>query len=175
MATLCSLTFLIGVLMFALQYEWIVFRIPLSTTTTTDSQIKTKKTVSIHYWHHERWHTEKQELIWSKNLTENLYTTISNWLSTIDAEQIIPKKITLQSATILPNKQDVYLSFDHNILSKEWSTFEKWMLIESLLKTIRENALPIQRIYFLVHHQPLHDPHLDFTNSWPIDGFITLK
>ncbi len=161
--------------MFAFHYEWLILRIPHVAHASLNQHIKTKQPIQLYYWHDQRWHTEKQELIWSTNTTENLHTVVSSWLSILDAEQIIPKKTTLQAATILPNKQAAYLSFDRNLLPKEWSTYHKWMLVEGLLKTIRENNISIECISFLVHHQPLHDPHLDFTNPWPVTGFLALK
>jgi hypothetical protein len=45
-------------------------------------------------------------------------------------------------------------------------------LIEGLLKTLRENDIKIQRIHFLLHHQPLVDYHLDFSHPWPLEGFL---
>ena len=158
--------------MFAFHYEWIIIRIPQSIDARQNQQMKTKQKVQLSYWHDQRWHTEAEELIWSNDTVENLHSIITSWLTTIDAEQLVPKKVTLQTATIAPNNQDAYLSFDRNPLPKEWSTFSKWMLIEGLLKTIRENNIPIHHISFLVHHQPLHDTHLDFSNPWPITGFI---
>jgi hypothetical protein len=63
------------------------------------------------------------------------------------------------------------LSFDRSPFPTEWTTYEQWMWIESLLKTVRDNDIRIQRIRFLVHHQELIDYHLDFSNPWPIIGF----
>ena len=45
------------------------------------------------------------------------------------------------------------------------------MRIEGILKTIRENNNAIQTVRFLVHHQPLRDTQLDFSFSWPVQGF----
>lgn len=158
-------------MLYALQHQWIIFR-GTPSIYTQQPQNKTKKICTIHYWHHNRWNTESQELIWSSQLHENLGTIISSWLSLLDTEQIIPKKVTLQSVTLAPHHQDAYISFDRNVLPKEWSTYGKLMLIESLLKTIRSNAVPLHRIYILVHHQPLIDTHLDFSDAWPITGFL---
>jgi hypothetical protein len=66
----------------------------------------------------------------------------------------------------------VYISFDRNPFDKQASTYTKLMWIEGLLKTIRDNESTVQQIYFLVHHQPLIDYHLDFSTAWPIVGFL---
>lgn len=167
----CCIALLIGIVLYALHHQWILFR-TINPIMHTARQAKTKKACMFHYWHNNRWHTESQEVIWSSQTHENLMTLISYWLSLLDAEQILPKKVTLQSATLTPHKQEAYLSFDRTIVLKEWSTQRKLMLIEGLLKTLRSNAIPLRGIYILVHHQPLIDTHLDFSAAWPIAGFI---
>ena len=53
--------------------------------------------------------------------------------------------------------------------------FKKWMMIEGVLKTLRENNITVKDVHFLVQHQPLSDPHLDFSVAWPLHGFINSK
>jgi hypothetical protein len=83
------------------------------------------------------------------------------------------KTVSLQSAMLSPAQHELYISFTRNPLEKEKSIQEKWLFIEGLLKTIRENGLMLQAIHFLVQHQPLNDPHLDFSKPWPLQGFLT--
>ena len=67
---------------------------------------------------------------------------------------------------------DAYISFDRAIFAKNESTFDKWMWVEWLLKTIRMAQIGIAQIHVFVHHQPLIDVHLDFSQAWPTHGFI---
>lgn len=169
-----SCAFLLGIFLFAYHQEWLIIRMPqigISRATT----IKIKKPITIHFWHDNRWHTEKQDLLWSNDPADNMYYLITNWLNTLDSEDITSNKISLQTAIISPSGNDAYLSFDHNPLQPEWSTFEKWMWIEGILKTIREQQLPIHSVYILVNHKPLIDRHIDGTHSWPISGFLALN
>ncbi len=168
----CIITCIGGALLFAYQYEWIIIRLPQSTH-IPEQQTKIKRIAQLHYWQDHRWHTETEELIWSGQTMQTIHQLVTNWLSLLDAEQITPKKITLQSTSIAPNNQDVYISFDRNPFAKEWSIHTKLMLIEGLLKTIRSNNIEISHISFLIHHQPLQDPHLDFSVPWPIFGFLS--
>lgn len=161
----------IGMLYCAFAREWIIVRYPLNTPNTTPTQPIEKKQVTLFFWHHNSWKTETQDLLWSTHGDRNSYQLINAWLTLLDEENIMRKKITLQSALLSPSETELYLSFDHNPLPKQVSTFEKWMLIEGLLKTIRKNEIPIQGIHFLVYHQPLQDQHLDFSKAWPIQGF----
>ncbi len=166
------ITLCMGILLYAFQHQWIIFRGANVLIHTKQPQIKTKKICTLYYWHNNRWHTESQELIWSSHVHENLVTLISSWLSLLDTEQLLPKKVMLQSATLTPHQQDAYLSFDRNLLPKEWSIHRKLMLIEGLLKTIRSNNIALHGVHMLVHHQPLIDTHLDFLDAWPIRGFL---
>lgn len=171
---LCFYSTIIGSLLLALQQEWIIIRLP-QIGHKPENSIKCKKGITLHYWHDHQWHTEKQNLIWCDNTSDNIFYLITNWLNTLDAEEITNKKITLQSALLSPSCSDVYLSFDRNPLEKNWSTFQKWMWIEGLLKTIRAQQIPIQNIYFLVQHKPIIDSHLDCSHAWPIGGFLSLN
>lgn len=170
---LCCITLFLGILLYAFHHQWIIFRRLPHTISPQQPLIKTKKKCTLYYWHHNRWHTESHELIWSSRTQENIGTLVSHWLSLLDTEQLLPKKIILQSAALTPNAQEVYLSFDRNIIPKEWSIYYKLMLLEGLLKTIRANITSLHGIHFLVHHQPLIDTHLDFSQAWPIHGFVT--
>ncbi len=167
-----SITFTIGMLLFALHYQWIIIRFS-QPILRVEQQIKTKKICTLHFWHNNRWTQESQELIWSSTLDENVSALVTNWLTLLDTESILPKKITLQSVALSPNKQELYLSFDRNLLPKQWAVHRKWMLIEGLLRTLRANSVALQAVHFLVHHQPLTDTHLDFSFAWPINGFVS--
>ena len=46
------------------------------------------------------------------------------------------------------------------------------MWIEGLLKTVRENNIHVQSLYFLVRNKPLHDAHLEFCHPWPLAGYL---
>ncbi len=115
---------------------------------------------------------EETELIWSDDLAKTIELLINSWLSLLDEEEIIEKRITVQSVALCPRQQEAYLYFDRYPFNKEESTFEKCIFLEGLLKTIRHNDIKIQLVRFLVHHEPMQDYHLDFSNSWPIAGFL---
>lgn len=138
---------------------------------TTTSSVIQKKQIILYYFHGDKWKTEKQELLWSESLEKNIFQLVNAWLTLLDEERITAKKIMLQSA-LISTASCVYLSFDHNVLSKEETIFKKWMIIEGLLKTLALNGITISHVQFLVQHQPLHDAHLDFSLAWPVHGFM---
>lgn len=163
---------ILGILLCAIQYEWIVIRFYQQVSSPDIAARHTRKKVNIYYWHNQQWHKEAQEIIWSTHLEKRLETLVSSWLSLIDAERLIPKKVLVQTAMLAPNKQDAFISLDRSPFAKSWSIQKKLQLIESMLKTVRENNSTIMSIQFLIDHQPMSDPHLDFSRPWPISGFM---
>lgn len=174
---LSTVFFILGFLFFAYQKEWIIFRLPkVFHYIANDSKQKkvSKKSVVLNYWNNSKWNSEKIDIIWTDNESENLQRLICSWLILMDEEKLV-EKVSLQTALLSLNGQDLFLSFDRNILDEEKSTYEKLMIIESLLKTLRESGIKTKRVRFLVHHQEMNDSHLDFSHFWQIEGFINLK
>jgi len=169
---LSSVMFLFAIIFFAWSHHWIILRIPLNVNNEmTYSLMIQKKLITLYYFHGDKWKTEKQEILWSNNKEKNIVQLINTWLIVLDEECITMKKVNLQSVIIAPSGS-VYISFDRTILPKEESIFNKWMLIEGLLKTIAVHDKELSHIQFLVQHQPMNDNHLDFSLPWPINGFL---
>lgn len=125
----------------------------------------------MHYYHGDKWKAEKQELLWSDSVEQNILQLLNAWFMLLDEEHITPKKTMVQSA-LISTADCAYLSFDHNIFTKEETIFKKWMLIEGLLKTLVANGILLQQVQFFVQHQQLYDAHLDFSFPWPVHGFL---
>lgn len=164
---------LIGALLFAFSQGWIIIQSPSSTKTVpTTSGAITKKKVTLYYWHHNSWKRESVDLLWADSAAQTLEYLANAWLTLLDEENIMPKKIIVQSV-LMTQSGHAYISFDRYPFEKEHATtHDKLLWIEGLLKTIRENGINIQSVQFLVNHQPLNDPHLDFSNPWPLRGFL---
>ena len=167
--------FILGALLFALYNGWIIVRYPSYHSEVAEQLSKkavVKKDVKLIFWHNNKWHTENTHLIWQYDKARTLDYLINTWLTLLDEDSIMDKKVSLQAALLASSDQEPYLSFDRPPFTKAASTFEKWMWIEGLLKTIRENGIALQRVHFLVHHQPMRDSHLDFSHPWPVTGFL---
>lgn len=167
------ITFFIGLFISLWYKEFIIFRFPAKQTLISGTPTVTeKKVISLYFFKNNHWSHEKIDVIQSDDIQENIARIVTIWLQLLEEEGIIKKKITVEAVIVSPNGQDAYISLDRNPFEKSASTFEKWHLIEAMLKTIKESNLSIQKVYIQVHHQPLHDYHLDFSNPWPIEGFI---
>lgn len=152
---------------------WIIFKFPSykKESSQTIQNMKTeKKSVKLFFWHKKRWKIETVEILQTENQARNIQHIINSWLTLLDEDNYMKKKATLQSALVSGNNE-LFLSFDRNPFNESDTTYEKWMWVEALLKTLRENNISIQNVRLLEHHQPMEDYHLDFSNSWPLIGF----
>ncbi|MFC1842729.1 hypothetical protein ACFLYU_03675 [Candidatus Dependentiae bacterium] len=166
--------FLIGALFFAVYHGWILFSFPSykSAVRKTIIQMRPeKKDVMLHYWHNKKWCSEKVNLLWSQDKSKNIKYVVNSWLNLLEEEEIMEYKVSLRTALTSRSSDQAYLSFDRNPLPKNSSTYDKLMWLEGILKTIRENDITLQTVYFLFHHQIMQDYHLDFSSPWPISGF----
>jgi hypothetical protein len=174
---LITISFVCGLLTIAIKENFLIIRLPAvwqSTALPTNTTTEHKK-AQLFYWQHDKWYSETVDLIWPEQKEQVLKYLIDRWLSLLDEEQIMRKKITLQSIILSPEGHEAYLSFDQYPFETDQTIFQKMMWIEALLKTIRDNGVQVQSVRFLVHHQELRDYHLDFSNAWPVIGFITSK
>lgn len=170
---LAIICFITGFILIALKKNLIILNFEPNFGTTNPAKTSCyKKTITLYFWKNNSWQMEKNEILWSTDQAHNISNLVQNWLSLLDEEKLINTKVELQAAILTQNNQTVYLSFDHNLLPKEFSTYQKLLLIESLLKTLRANQIAIPNIMFLVNHQLLNDPHLDFSCPWPLVGFM---
>jgi len=167
-------TGIMGILYYAWQEEWLIIRHPSwQSQTTKQSQLFTKKKCSIFTQQHNKWEQEQIELIWSDNdEPANIKTLTQSVLTLFFEEQSSRKKIYVTAVLKTNNDFECIISFDRSPFSKQMSIRQKLMIIESILKTLRENGIKANKFRFLANHQPLTDPHLDFSEPWPLEGFL---
>lgn len=172
---ICACALIAGMLMLSIHRNWIIIALPTrlsDATNHTDVIASSKKNVSLFYWHNHAWRSEKTTLIWHTNKAMQIHYLINSWLAFLDEEKIVSKRICVQSVMLTTADQEALISLDRSPFHTQSSSHEKMMLMESLLKTIRDNGIALQRVRILVHHSPLKDEHLDFTHAWPIHGFM---
>lgn len=169
---------LAGALLYLIGKEIVIIRWPSYTQSMIEkkfTQDRIKKNIRLSFWQHNRWNSETIDSIWSTIPEENLASVVRSLLTLLEEEQVIEKKTSLQAAVFSGTNHDAYISFDRAPFNEESSQLHKLMIIESFLKTIRENDINSSTIYFLVHHQPLEDAHIDFSHGWPIEGFLAIN
>ena len=168
---ICISVTLIGVIFFALQKEWLILQWPVKIELTTHIQCY-KKGCKLFYWNQDSLQQERIELIWSQQEQANIHYLVNALLIFLYDEDLLQKKVQAETTIISPSGAELLISFDRNPFIKQQSIKEKLVLIDALLKTIQAHA-STNMVRFLVRHKPLHDPHLDFSYSWPIEGFLS--
>lgn len=163
-----AVLFLCGVLIYAWYHEYIIIN-PRKSFIIPHENSTHKRTISLYHFK-EQWRADSLPLLLSQEDTQNARILVGRWLEIALDEGLIKKKVSVQTAFITSN-QELILSFDRSIFAKESSTFDKWMIIEGILKSLKENVPHIKNVRFLVNHQPFVDTHLDLGNAWPISGF----
>lgn len=172
-ATAC----LFGIIFFILYNNLIILNIPYLTNKNIikESSTISKKKVFIHFYKNDSLEKEEIDILWSHDYNEeeqNIKKLVQSWLIILDEEEIVEKKATLQTVAISDATNEIFLSFDRPPFNSMESTHKKLLIIEGLLKTLRENIDNKRKVRFLVHHTQMIDYHLDFSKAWPIEGFI---
>lgn len=171
---LCLTSFCGGMLLFLIKKEIIMFSFSSRKLFFNQEKknIFIKKKVLFFNKTISEWKQEEAFLLWSNDNNEDSYQLINSWLVWLYEERVLEKKVKLQSVLLSPSGEELYISFDRSFLSTQASIYAQWILIESLLKTIRENIPSIQAVSFFVDHKPLENPYIDFSRSFPVNGFI---
>jgi len=159
----------LGFVYYAWQQRWIIVTIPAGLVTKPCTNC-TKKRAQIFYFCN-KWEHENIEILWSENEAQTAQQLIQAVLLLL-SENASTKKIAVEQVLTSANNQQLLVFFDKSPLPKNVSIRAKLMIIESFLKTLRENGIKAPFIYFLVHNQPLPDAHLDFSLAWPIQDFV---
>ena len=133
-----------------------------------------KKKITVFFYKNNTLHHEEETIIATDHKPEQSMMIVNRWLTVLADESIIPLRIKIQSAAYDQSEKKLLLSFEQSFLLNTDPIFKKLMIIETLLKTLRENIPHLQEVYLLVNHQPLQDFHIDMTRAWPINGFTPL-
>jgi len=165
--------FLIGIVAYCIYQEWIIVTVQFAMRRNNNKQLITEqKELICFFYKADQWYTERTRLLWSKDQLDNLSAVIEQWVTLGKIEGLLDKKIKVQAVTIGTDNKTAYVSFNQSPLTQEQAIYQKLKVIKGLLKTIKEQNFTITQIHFLKNHQPLQDPHLDFTESWPLEGFV---
>lgn len=169
----CIFLFIAGALFYCWYNELIIIRLPFRRVGTpiehTQSQRSKNKLI---FFNGTSLITEEKEILSSTNILQTVNNLITSWLTLQEEERLMPKKVSVATVMIDEARKEVFISFDRNPLLKDKSIYEKLMWVEGLLKTLKENGLPLQTVRLLINGKPIPDAHLDFTHPWPLSGYL---
>jgi len=168
-----SAAFCIGIIFFMIYHQWVIIHINTGRSAVNHKSLTiVKKPLRLHFWNEGAWHHEDTELLYSPDVAHNIKYAANRWLSLLDEEALHSKKVIVQSVTLSSGGTTAYLSLDRYPFENESSTYDKYMFIEGILKTLRIQKMSVTHICFLVHHKLLADYHLDFSHPWPLKSFF---
>ena len=171
---ICGACLAVGIAYYALQTGLVIIQVPSYGIDRSNNEYvgTTQKNIMLYYWSQGSFKHEATTVIDSDNKADTLRYIVTSWLTVFEQSGCLAKKIGLETVMLSSSESDVYISFERTIFAKNEPTFDKWMCAEALLKTIHDARVGINRVHFFVHHQPLVDAHLDFSQAWPIHGFM---
>jgi hypothetical protein len=174
---LSAIFFMVGVVVFLIQRDILIFQWPFSGSNSSvnlSSNIASvfKKEINLFYWKDEKWFCEKLLVLWNKkNNPENIKQLVNGWVNLAKDEKIVDQNVCIETVA-LSQYEDLFLSFNQSFLPKNISIREKWLLVEGILKTIRGSRIQLSFVLFLEKQKMLQDDHLDFSQSWPLSGYL---
>jgi len=166
--------FCVGALFFLVKRKWLIVRwVPGykrsdSVSYLLKKRISPKRKVNFYFWKNDDLKNEESSFVLLSSKAENLKLIVGNWLSFLYEERILDKKVGIESVALSVCGQIAYLSFDKNLLGREWSIEKKWRLLDGLSKTIDSSNFGVSKLLFLKGHQPMTDDHLDFYQPWVV-------
>jgi hypothetical protein len=165
----------IGMVFYGFYHKLIIVQLPQpkGPSQSIEQRNAEHKRIQIWYWNGTEFAKEDKELIFAGNIHSTLLELVSRWISVLEEENLLGKKISVQSVLVDGQGTTAYISFNRSPLAKEHSTFQKLMMIEGLLKTVRTSEIGLKKVLLLVNHKPLQDPQLDFDRPWVTQGYIT--
>jgi hypothetical protein len=163
---------LFGALFYAWHAKWIIITFPTSSKNHQEVDSCIKKNVQLYHWFAHKWVQESTEILWTSQEAINAQQLIQVLLELLAEDYAIKKKSSVSHVIRTYNNQQLIIFLDQAPFTKNISIHTKLMIIESMLKTLRENGITTPFITFFVGQQPLQDQHLDFTIAWPLQGFL---
>ena len=170
---LSLLFFILGILFFGYQESWIIINIP-QTSIWQNLQKPQPMHMNVKLWafKNNQWIQEIKQIIKTNDTAQTIQNLLNSWFLFLEEEHIISKTITIESVVLSPTQKLAFISLTHNPFMPHVSTYECLMLIESIVKTLRENNIQLQSIQLLIRHTPWHDHRLNMEIPWPLSGYI---
>lgn len=134
-----------------------------------ETELMDKRACDLFYWNNS-WQVENKDIIYSSNKIKSIRNLIVAWINLLEEESLLDKKFGIQSI-LMDNSNNIYISFDQPIFKKQISAYQKILFIHGILKTLQANT-DIKSVQFLVQNKPLQDRHLDFSQPWPVSGYL---
>ncbi len=171
---LLGASFLAGMLWYAMYSEYIIIR--LNRTIIQDSLVQSHKKSTLVFFVNHAYKKEQVEITCKEFDPLDLYLCVVHaWAEVLTAEKYLLRPCIIDAATLDATTKTAYISFELAPITASASIYQKLSEVEAFLQTIRINCPFVQQVCFLQNGLPLKDDHLDFSDFWPVTGFILNK
>ncbi len=160
-----------------LQRNWLIIHVayfpfsPSAATSSKNTAVSYQKQIGIDYYKNNAWVHEECTAMWHENdLAQTLKQIIKQWLNVLQDAHLLRPHVAVATVAVASTNSEAYISFDNTLFSKEMSIRRKWLIIESLCKTIRGNELTLQSLTLLHHDRIMDDDHLDFSHPLSLES-----
>ncbi len=145
----------------------------------TEYRRSEKQTIKLYIKKNGSWLSENLHTVLSDDRAQKIHRVVTQWLLFAFDEGMIAKPARVQTVFWDEKNNTFLLSFDRSFFSKESCLHDNLMLIEGLLKTLKDNNMcdgctgaPARSVeYFIsfyINYQPWEDRNLDFSEPWPV-------
>jgi hypothetical protein len=169
----------LGALLFMLHRNWLIVHIALfpsqglnaTNSATQANTVAYPRPVTISYYKNSAWLSENSTVLWQENDPAfTLKHLLKQWLQVVQDANLLNRHLAITTVAVANTSNDAFVSFDAPIFTKEMAIKTKWLLLESLLKTIRTNKLTLHSITILHHDHCMPDEHLDFRQPLSLES-----
>jgi hypothetical protein len=131
------------------------------------------KKVTYFYYKHSVEESVNEEIVWSSlSKTDQYKMLVAGWVQHGKDDGLLDQALWIDSVVLSGLENELYLSFSRSFLREDMSIAARWSLVEGLLKTCKQGSCSLEKVYFLVNHQPMLDYQLDFSGPISINGFM---
>ena len=168
----------LGSLVFMLHRNWLIIHIALmpleknnKIASTMQNNVALPQPITISYYKNGNWLHTNDTVLWHENDTAfTLKHLLKKWLEILQEANLLSKHIAVTTAAVASTSSDAFISFDTTLFNKEMSIHAKWIIIESLLKTILDNNLTLHSLTVLHNDACMQDDHIDFRQALSLDS-----
>lgn len=130
-----------------------------------------QKTITISYPKNGNWINEQATILWhAEDTSLTLKHLIKQWLQVLQDAHLINPHLAVTTVAVTPTSGEAFISFDSPLLQKDCSLHAKWLIVESLCRTIRTNELTVSSLMLLQADRSMPDDHFDFSHPISLEN-----
>lgn len=176
-AIIIGLCLVMGILFYLWQNSmlFIALTLPVAPAHRTVHHAGQHTIATIVYWKNGATVSEQHGIIEQESVAARCDTLVHAWYTVLESEKMLNPDTVIESVMYATTTQELFISWKKTPFIKTHTLYEKWLIVESLLATLRHAQLPIKTVLMLHNGGTLSDIHLAMEHPWPLAGFMPSK